>query len=242
MATVNNKTLKFYGSAYGETAVTLKAVINGTTVFEGEVPTINTPIPTDGSIEVDQLLFTLEDCSLFPSDFGGSYPMSIQVTNGYGAVFSDVQSNWMPFVQNEAYAENCTISGTTLTIGTLRSGTIIPKLQLIVKDFPPVTCISSKLGDDSANTWVITNSLTYSGDILFGRRSLGMPNIFRTCYKGTPANSEGTPDFRSSVQIDGHQQVPPLPKSIDRTWTWTVPSGSTISYQFTVSAGTPASP
>ena len=242
MATVNNKTLKFYGAAYGETAVSLKAVINGITVFEGEVPTINTTVPTDGYIDNTELLFTLEDSSLFPSDWGGSYPMSIQVKNGYAAVFADVQSNFMPFLMDETMLTDCTIEGTTLTVGTIEFGTITPRLQLRAKDFPPFTTVTSKLGDDSTNTWVISNSLTYSGDILAGRRSLGTADKFLTCYNGTPTNSEGTPDFRSDVQIDGHQQVPPLPKSIDRSRFWVVPGGSTISYQFTVSAGTPAYP
>ena len=40
-----NRTLQFYGFAYGNTTVSLKATINGTDVFTGEVATINAELP-----------------------------------------------------------------------------------------------------------------------------------------------------------------------------------------------------
>ena len=40
-----NRTLQFYGYAYGDSNVSLTATINGDTVFSGEVATINAPIP-----------------------------------------------------------------------------------------------------------------------------------------------------------------------------------------------------
>jgi hypothetical protein len=235
---INNKTLKFYGAAYGDTTVTLKAVINGQTVFEGNVPTTPGHIPSPIDIDANELLFTVDNCSLFPSNFGGSYPMSIQVINGAGAVFGDIQSNWMPYVNNETMIEESTIEGNILTVGIIGFGTIQVGQKLIGLGIPTNTFIQS----GSGNTWTLSASCSYSGTILLGNRSTGSADRFQPCYNGTPTNSESTPDARSNVQIDGHQQVPPLPKSTERFWQWTIPTGSTISYNFNVTPGTPATP
>ena len=59
---------------------------------------------------------------------------------------------------------------------------------------------------------------------------------FAQCYYGTPTNSEGTPDPRSSVAINGVQQVPPLDPS-PGCWTWVIPSGSTMTYNWNIELG-----
>ena len=64
----------------------------------------------------------------------------------------------------------------------------------------------------------------------------GTVDNFLPCYGGTPTNSEGTPDVRSSVMFNGVQQVPPNPAS-EGCWVWIVPSGSTLSYNFNVGIG-----
>ena len=64
----------------------------------------------------------------------------------------------------------------------------------------------------------------------------GTADTYVRCYHGEPANSEGTPDPRSSVMVNGIQQVPPRPKS-EGCWTWIVESGSTISYNLNVGLG-----
>jgi hypothetical protein len=64
----------------------------------------------------------------------------------------------------------------------------------------------------------------------------GTIDSFAQCYTGTPTNSENTVDPRSSVYIDGVQQVPPLDKSLG-CWTWTVPTGSTLVCDLNVELG-----
>ena len=64
----------------------------------------------------------------------------------------------------------------------------------------------------------------------------GTVGNFAQCYYGTPTNSESTPDPRSSVAIDGIQQVPPLTKS-PGCWVWLVPTGSTLTYNWNISVG-----
>ena len=64
----------------------------------------------------------------------------------------------------------------------------------------------------------------------------GSATVFVGCFNGTPANSEGTPDPRSSVLIDGIAQVPPADPSLG-CWTWRVPQGSTLSHNLNISIG-----
>jgi hypothetical protein len=64
----------------------------------------------------------------------------------------------------------------------------------------------------------------------------GTVNNFGQSYFGTPTNSEGTPDSRSSVAINGVQQVPPLPPS-PAQWAWLVPTESTMTYNWNISVG-----
>jgi len=59
---------------------------------------------------------------------------------------------------------------------------------------------------------------------------------FLNVYDKSPANSEGTPDVRSSVTINGIAQVPPCDISTG-TWTWQVDSGSNLSCNLNISTG-----
>jgi hypothetical protein len=73
----------------------------------------------------------------------------------------------------------------------------------------------------------------YIGNVNTGA---GNVNNFRQGYFGEPTNSEGSPDPRSSVAIDGAQQVPPLEKSIG-CWVWLIPTGSTMTYNWNIGVG-----
>jgi len=64
----------------------------------------------------------------------------------------------------------------------------------------------------------------------------GSATRFISCYIGTPTNSEGTRDCRSSVTLNGNVQVPPLPVS-QGTWTWGITDGSTLAFNLNVSRG-----
>jgi hypothetical protein len=58
--------------------------------------------------------------------------------------------------------------------------------------------------------------------------------IFLDLYNGTPPNSDGTPDVRSNVFIDGVSKIDPDNAS-NNCWTWQVDSGSTLSCNLNVS-------
>lgn len=64
----------------------------------------------------------------------------------------------------------------------------------------------------------------------------GTVDHFEQCYNGTPANSESTPDPRSSVYINGTQQVPPLQPS-QGCWCWVITSPSTMTYNWNIGVG-----
>lgn len=64
----------------------------------------------------------------------------------------------------------------------------------------------------------------------------GTVDNFSLCYMGTPTNSESTPDTRSSVYVNGAQQVPPLAPSAG-CWVWQIPSPATITYNWNISTG-----
>ena len=235
-----NRTLQFYGCAYGSSNVSLNATINGSVVFSGEVPTVDSQISNN-----DTLLFSLENSVLFPTNWQGSLPMSITVTGGDGVVFTDIKSNYMPLTTSveEIVMENSSIEGDVLTVGTVTSGTVTANLPLSGTGVLGNTFTLS----GSGSTWLVTTrphppvSQSVTSTTITGVKCNTIPGNatdYSCCYIRTPTNtnSENTPDPRSSVTIDGVTQVPPLGLS-KGIWTWHVPTGSTIAYNLNVSLG-----
>jgi len=64
----------------------------------------------------------------------------------------------------------------------------------------------------------------------------GTVEHFGRSYKGIPVNSESTPDPRSSVYINGIPPVIPQGPS-EGCWCWTIPSSSTMSYNWNIGVG-----
>jgi hypothetical protein len=232
------RTLQFEGYAYGNTPVILNAHINGNVVFSGEVATIDAPVPSpsDG-LPGSQVLFSVENSSLVPTDFSGALPMTISVANGYGVLVGNIMCNYMKTITPGASAvmADSTIDGTTLTVGSVTSGTITKGMYLTGTGVAPNTSIVS----GSGLTWTINNSQTVATTTITGVNYVVIPGNatgFLSCFNGTPTNSEGTPDPRSSVTIDGVQQVPPQAPSLG-VWVWNINPGSTLGYNLNVSLG-----
>lgn len=106
---------------------------------------------------------------------------------------------------------------------------------------------SALLNTDFAGSLPMTVVVTGGEGALFGEiksnyyvgnveAGAGTVDNFGQCYNGTPTNSEGTPDPRSSVAINGAQQVPPLEPSAG-CWIWLIPAGSTMTYNWNISLG-----
>lgn len=61
---------------------------------------------------------------------------------------------------------------------------------------------------------------------------------FGSSYYGTPTNSEGTSDSRSSVVINGVAQPAPTRQSGETgNWPWEVPTGQPMGYNWNISLG-----
>jgi hypothetical protein len=168
-----NRTLKIYGQGYGTTPVSLEITLDGTTVFSGEIDTVDQPwqpTPQDLDSNTAPVIATISASALVPTEFAGTLPMTVTVSGGSAAYLGDIFSNY-------------------------QTGNV----------------------DASPTAGTATD---------FGR-----------CYFGTPTNSENTPDCRSSVEIDGVVQVPPLTHS-KGTWWWMVSTGSTMTCDFNIAAGT----
>jgi hypothetical protein len=231
------RTLQFLGYAYGNTPVILNAHINGNLVFSGQVATVDTPIsdPADG-LPGNQVLFSATDPSL-STDFSGALPMTVSVATGYGILIGQINSNYMLYAAptTPTIMENSTINGTTLTVGTVTSGNPKVGMPLHGDGVAANTVITAGSGLSwtvEPSQTVAATTITYQGFEHISGNATG----FLECYNGTPTNSEGTPDPRSSVYVDGVQQVPPKAVS-PGVWTWEVDSGSTISYNLNLSIG-----
>ena len=80
----------------------------------------------------------------------------------------------------------------------------------------------------------------YAGNVQINPGA-GTADNFAVSYGGTPANSDGTQDSRSSVVINGVAQTPPTRNSGEEgNWPWEVSSGQTIGYNWNISTGTVA--
>ena len=163
-----NRTFQFIGAGFDNSDTVITAKVNNTVVFSGSVPSTDSPVNPVLPKEDQTVLFEIANSAALNTDFAGTLPMTIEVTDGT-ALFSLIQCNW------------------------------------------------------------------YGGNIL-NDPNCGQGDKFGYSYTGTPTNSEGTTDPRSSVYIDGVQQVPPLEKSLG-VWSWIVPAGSTLSYNWNISIG-----
>jgi hypothetical protein len=121
----------------------------------------------------------------------------------------------------------------------------LPSAQVILFTIPD----SALLNTDFSGSLPMVVQVTGGTGVLFGLidsnyyvgnveldPNAGTVDHFAQCYSGEPTNSEGTPDPRSSVQIDGVTQVPPLVPSLG-CWTRIIPTGSTLTYNWNIGLG-----
>lgn len=238
---MNNRTLQFYGYAYGNEPVELTAQIDGQTVFAGPVNTIDSPMEDPRTVGEASILFSVDNSALFPQNFSGSRPMTVTVSKGLGVIFTSIRCNYMDQTKGFAVvAENCSIDGTTLTTGPIISAISQDPIkigQLLITVPNSIVEPNTIITAGSGTTWTVNKSQTV-GPVAIGFIDFipGDATTFVDCYNGNPTNSEGTPDCRSSVTINGALQVPPLQKSTGR-WTWAINSGDTFGYNLNISSG-----
>ena len=229
-----NRTIQFCGYAYGAVPVQLNAHINGQTVFSGTVATLDENIPLlAGDWSTAPVLFSVTESALFPTSFSGSYPMTVSVATGYGIILGYTNSNYVEGVADPVEFSG-SISGTTLNVSGVTSGEILVGQTIYGTGITAGTKIISGNG---AIWQVSLSQITSETNINGAIFSPGNVGTFNMCFTGSPTNSDGTEDSRSSVQING------VPTTITRgpgqtgQWTWLVEAGSTIEYNFNISVG-----
>jgi hypothetical protein len=82
---MTTRTVRFYGRGYGNTPVEITVTANGSTVYNGPVPTV----PVNSSTN-SQTLFDMQ----LPIEFSGVIPMSILVNSGEYIQLNDVEANY----------------------------------------------------------------------------------------------------------------------------------------------------
>lgn len=94
MAT-ENRSLRFMGTAFG-TNVTLNIELNGNTIYNGIVPSVDAPIVATPAADSYLAAILAETAAIadIHTDFAGSLPMTITVTGGYGVLLGDIRSNY----------------------------------------------------------------------------------------------------------------------------------------------------
>jgi len=92
-----NRTINFYGYAYGDVPVQLNAHINGELVFSGAVTTLNESMPATSGLDLSgaPILFSIPDSALFPVEFAGTYPLTLSVATGDGILQCNTFCNYM---------------------------------------------------------------------------------------------------------------------------------------------------
>ena len=228
-----NRTIQFFGYAYGDVPVQLTASINGQQVFSGTVETLNESIP-GGKVDMTNapVLFSVDSSALFPTSFAGSYPMVVSVATGYGVLLSETNCNYMPARATPEIQFTGSISGTTLTVTSVTAGEIQAGQDVAGTGVLSKTTILS----GSGSTWVVDLSQEVSETAMISFTVVaGTADQFSRCFAGT--NSEGYGDARTNVRLNNVQQTPARTESTKGQWTWSVPTGSTLEYDFNVSQG-----
>ena len=85
--------------------------------------------------------------------------------------------------------------------------------------------------------WCLIDTNYYTGNIVTDPNA-GTSTGFNQCFTpAIPTNSEASIDPRSSVYIDGVQQVPAICPKSEGVWLWGVYDGQTITHNLNVSIG-----
>lgn len=88
-----NRTIQFFGKAYGEKPVQIIATVDDVVMFSGPIPTVNDVPPTRGLPESEQeVLFTIP----LNVKFHGILNMSIEVASGTCLILGVIKGNYNP--------------------------------------------------------------------------------------------------------------------------------------------------
>ena len=230
-----NRTLQFYGLAYGDVPVQLNAHINGQLVFTGAVPTVPGEPPLEPVYPMP-VLFSIVESALYPTSYAGAYPMTISVATGYAIDVGEVFSNYI-VDQNLPDQTQLTgsISGTTLTVESFTNDIPMVIGQSLFVEIDGVLTTVGIIVSGSGLTWTLDQSNTVSSTKMISY-TIGTADNYLVNYNGIPANEDQTTDCRSSVTIDGIAETGLPPGTVGQK-PWRINAGSTLGCNFNVSVG-----
>ena len=215
---MSNRTIKFYGRAYGTEPCAMTINCNGATVFSGEVPTVilkpgqRAPVPVPNmNKEVD----TVELCSFdIVKTVTGLVPMTIEVTAG-SVLLGEVMSNYM-MILNPAYSIDQLAklghpASTDTDKLTIYNAVAVPPLSLAEK-----TALMNPAILDTDKDPILS---AHGCDVMISTGA----NFAATQY-----------EVRHNVTIDGVPQTPDTTDFTGGTWWWMLQAGSTMTCNFEV--------
>lgn len=219
---MSNRTIKFYGRAYGTEPGAMTINCNGATVFSGEVPTVilkpgqRAPVPVPN---MNKDIDTVELCSFdILKSITGLVPMTIEVTAG-SVLLGEVLSNYMTIL-NPVYSidQRATLSRSSATDSdklAVYNAVAVPPLTMDEK-----TALLNPAILDTDKDAILS---AHGCDI--------MVSTGATC---TATQYE----VRHNVTIDGVPYVPDTTDFTGGTWWWMLHEGSTMTCNFEIPSET----
>jgi len=213
---MTNRTLQFWGQGYGTTPATVTVSLDGTTIYSGEVPTIDAPrTPWPDQV----LLFTAGE---IPVEFEGSKPMTYTVTNGT-VVFAWIHANYIPIPNPVFTPEQLAI----LEDPTTTTAQILAIVEPLAT--PPFTESEIAVLEDPATPSSEFTAILQAHGV--APTASGGPSYF--------SDSFWAGDCRSNIVLDGVPQSTPNPRPPEQIgdWFWEVSQGSTLTCDFSTDPG-----
>lgn len=213
---MTNRTVKLDGQGFGNVPVNVTITANGTTVYEGPIDTVDQPLPLPKyTLDPWPTMFDLE----IPLTFVGVIPMSITVNSGFGILFSDSVANYN-LVPNPVY----TPEQYAVVTGPVKTAEGINIFESLAT--PP-------LSQEEINTLSNPASSDSECDAILDQHGLtllvpGGADVFNSDFFNG--------DSRTNVALDGEPVSTPNPRPPGYLgdWTWVVPVGSTLTFDFNV--------
>lgn len=216
-----NRTIQFLGLAYGSTPATATVTANGTTVFSGELTTLNQAPPVLPDLSLINSTYPLFGIEL-DTAFVGNVAVSCQITNG-DVIFSTTKSNYS-LIGNPVYTPE---QLTTLAYSNQDRAAKVA-IYKSVDAVPPLSAEDIAVLDNPATAWQDIETI------------LQDHNLTSYINGGAGAWQVMYPDPKVGILIDGiPQSALPTPE-LDGTWWWEVSSGSTLSFTLQIPEILPA--
>ena len=212
---MSTKTVQIYGKGFGPSDATITVTLDGQTIFDGSIPTLNQPVPAE---EVD--LGIVEPIVSFdlPIDFQGQIPMTCQVTNGTVA-FAQI-------LVNQYLKRNPIYTPTDCVILNNPSSTRQQHIDVISQYAVPA------FSQDELNTLI--NPATPRADLNAILTTHGVLEFITADTNEYVSVNYGGGDPRTNVLINGVAQNPDSLRYQTSTLLWKIPAGSTLSYNLNV--------